>query len=162
MVIDLKRMMNIAGIQTQGRGTHAQWVSSYDVSVSSDGINWKNLGVKTGNTDQSSKVNNLFQERARYVKIAVVRMHSHASMRGDVLLSKTQDPLPSVTLANSDPAQYSFSDVHSSCSNVAQIDSSDGWSVLYFATFLFFILIYGTGALQAVLQDSWLSISRGS
>jgi hypothetical protein len=86
--------------------------------------------VNVCSSDQSTKVNTYVSGKARYVKIAVVRMNSHASMRGDVLLSKTQDPLPLVSLANSDPAQYSFSDVHSSCSNVAQIDSPDGWSVV--------------------------------
>jgi len=32
-------------------------------------------------------------------------------------------------LANSDPAQYTFSDVHTSCSNIAQIDSPGAWFV---------------------------------
>ena len=79
------------------------------------------------NSDASTKVNTYIAGKARYVKIAVVSKNSHASMRGDVLLSRTQAPLPLVTLANSDPAQYTFSDVHSSCSNVATIDAPGGW-----------------------------------
>jgi len=65
MIIDLKRMMNIAGIQTQGRAGTSQWVSAYDVAVSLDGVNWTNLGQKSGNTDETTKVNNLFTARAR-------------------------------------------------------------------------------------------------
>lgn len=34
---------------------------------------------------------------------------------------------PDFVVANSDPAQYTFSDVHSSCSNIATIDAGDGW-----------------------------------
>jgi hypothetical protein len=48
-------------------------------------------------------------------------------MRADVLLSKTQDALPLVNIANSDPAQYTFSDVHSSCTNIATIDAPGAW-----------------------------------
>ena len=61
------------------------------------------------NSDGTTKVNTYIAGKARYVKIAVVSKNSHASMRGDVLLSRTQDPLPPVTLADSTPAQYSFS-----------------------------------------------------
>ena len=63
------------------------------------------------NSDASTKVNTYVTGKARYVKITVVSKNSHASMRGDVLLSRAQDPLPSVTLAYSTPAQYSFSGV---------------------------------------------------
>jgi hypothetical protein len=128
MVIDLKRVMNIEGIQTQGRADCCQqWVSEYAVAVSSDGVAWKLLGQKSGNSDANTKVNNFFQERARYVKISVVSKNNHASMRADVLLSKTQDALPLVNIANSDPAQYTFSDVHSSCTNIATIDAPGAW-----------------------------------
>jgi hypothetical protein len=44
MVIDLKRVMNVEGIQTQGRGTHAQWVSAAEISFSTDGQRWENQG----------------------------------------------------------------------------------------------------------------------
>ena len=44
MVIDLKRVMNVEGIQTQGRGTSAQWVSAADISFSTDGQRWENHG----------------------------------------------------------------------------------------------------------------------
>jgi len=79
------------------------------------------------NSDAATKVNTYVSGKARYVKITVVSKNSHASMRGDVLLSRTQTAIPLVTLANSDPAQYTFSDVHSSCSNIATIDAGDGW-----------------------------------
>jgi hypothetical protein len=62
--------------------------------------------VNVCSSDQSTKVNTYVSGKARYVKIAVVRMNSHASMRGDVLLSKVQAALPPVALANSSPAQY--------------------------------------------------------
>ena len=79
------------------------------------------------NSDCQTKVNTFIGGKARYVRISIVRWSSHASMRGDVLLSRTQDPLPAVVLAQVDPAQYSFSDVHSSCTNIATIDSPGGW-----------------------------------
>ena len=42
MIIDLKRVMNVEGIQTQGRGDcHQQWVSVGDMSFSDDGQRWE-------------------------------------------------------------------------------------------------------------------------
>ena len=42
MTIDLKRVMNVEGVQTQGRGDcHSQWVSAGDISYSVDGQRWE-------------------------------------------------------------------------------------------------------------------------
>jgi hypothetical protein len=42
MIIDLKRIMNVEGIQTQGRGDcHQQWVSVGEMSFSDDGQRWE-------------------------------------------------------------------------------------------------------------------------
>jgi hypothetical protein len=136
--------------------------------------------VNNRSSDQSTKVNTYVSGKARYVKIAVVRMHSHASMRGDVLLSKVQAALPPVALAYSTPAQYRkvlqivhmhalFLTLPSQFFRRALIlqQCSSNRFIRWMVSFIFHsvvvvILIYGTGALQAVLQDSWLSISRGS
>ena len=53
------------------------------------------------------------------MKIAVVEMHSHASMRGDVLLSPNQDGLPAVQVWTPPVSASRFSDAHSSCTNAA-------------------------------------------
>jgi hypothetical protein len=43
MVIDLKMVMNVEGVQTQGRaGPHNQWVSVGEISYSVDGQRWEN------------------------------------------------------------------------------------------------------------------------
>ena len=81
------------------------------------------------NSDCSTKVNTYIAGKARYVKIAVVSKNGHASMRGDVLLSRTQDPLPTVELWTPPASAFKFTDVHSSCTNAAgaMINGNGGW-----------------------------------
>ena len=65
---------------------------------------------------EDSLVQNALEHTAQAVGVSV----------GDAQLQQTTADF---VLANSDPAQYTFSDVHSSCSNIASIDSADGWFV---------------------------------
>ena len=44
MIIDLKRVMNVEGVQTQGRVNGAQWVSGAEIAYSLDGQRWDNQG----------------------------------------------------------------------------------------------------------------------
>ena len=44
MVIDLKRIMNVSGIETQGRVAGGQYVSSAEIAYSTDGLLWDNQG----------------------------------------------------------------------------------------------------------------------
>ena len=85
--------------------------------------------VNICSSDQSTKVNTYVSGKARYVKIAVVKMNSHASMRGDVLLSPNQDGLPAVQVWTPPASAFRFSDVHSSCTNAAgaMINGNGGW-----------------------------------
>jgi hypothetical protein len=88
------------------------------------------------NSDAATKVNTYVSGKARYVRIAVVSKNSHASMRGDVLLSKTQDPLPTVELWTPPASAFKLSDTHSSCTNAAgaMINGQGGWCTANGAT----------------------------
>eukprot|EP00413_Alexandrium_margalefii_P010735 CAMPEP_0204526794 /NCGR_PEP_ID=MMETSP0661-20131031/8628_1 /ASSEMBLY_ACC=CAM_ASM_000606 /TAXON_ID=109239 /ORGANISM="Alexandrium margalefi, Strain AMGDE01CS-322" /LENGTH=625 /DNA_ID=CAMNT_0051532655 /DNA_START=30 /DNA_END=1905 /DNA_ORIENTATION=- len=89
MEIDLGEALGIAGTVTQGRspGRYMQWVSSYKVSYSTDGINYTDLhDIFAGNTNCDDKVTNLFGRRvdARFVRFYPQTWSRHISMRAGV------------------------------------------------------------------------------
>merc|ERR1719356_1796341 len=79
--------MKVNGVVTQGRNDRNQWVTSYQVSTSVDGDNWKNVGTYTGNKDRSTKVKSMFPspESARCVRISALTWRGHLSMRAAAL-----------------------------------------------------------------------------
>ena len=48
----------ISSVTTQGRANSNQWVTSYQLEATKDGVNWVSLGLYTGNTDRSTPVTN--------------------------------------------------------------------------------------------------------
>jgi hypothetical protein len=105
---------------------------------------------------ESDQEDTLVQNALEHIVDAVALSKSDVSVDDAELQQTTTD----FVLANSDPAQYSFSDVHSSCSNIAQIDSPDGWFVFRPRFSRKNIYFWNAGAPQADHQDSWSSISR--
>jgi len=90
MSIDLRSAVSVAGVMTQGRNSDCgcnQWVNRFSIDYSNDNVNWVSLGNFPGNTDQDSVIETIFAEpvTARYVRISVVSVSGHASMRWDAL-----------------------------------------------------------------------------
>eukprot|EP00960_Hanusia_phi_P074325 768213-Hanusia_phi.AAC.3 len=91
MVLDTGMVQSIVGVVTQGRHDANQWVTSYSVQVSEDGLSWKDVHcgrVFPANGDRDSKVKTVFgyPVRARYVMIEPQSWFGHMSMRAGVLL----------------------------------------------------------------------------
>lgn len=90
MSIDLKSAVKVAGVMTQGRDSSCgcnQWVSRFSIEYSTDNSNWVSLGNFPGNSDQDSQIETIFSTpvTARFVRMTVVSVNGHASMRWDVL-----------------------------------------------------------------------------
>lgn len=86
--IDLGVLRTVDGVATQGReGCCDQWVTSYEVRVSTDNVTYMSVGNFTGNSDRSTVVTNLFPARewARYVRIYPTGINNHMSMRAEVI-----------------------------------------------------------------------------
>ena len=101
MTIDLSSIKYVKGTVTQGSGkAHYEWVETYKVSVSTDGVNYNfitetgttpNIGSAqefTGNTDRNTRVTAIFNSpiRARYVRFHPVTFNSYMSMRAGVIV----------------------------------------------------------------------------
>ncbi len=81
----------ITGIQTQGRQTAAQWVTTADIEVSLDNVTWKS--IKTGatmNNNQTTIVNVIFPnvEYAQYVRIKPTGFYGHPTMSLGLLIKQ--------------------------------------------------------------------------
>ncbi|XP_028419313.1 uncharacterized protein LOC114545227 [Dendronephthya gigantea] len=87
--VDFKYRATITEIWTQGRGRHRQWVRSYTVSFSNNGLNFKTYGggrqgkVFNSNNDERSIVKNAIHHVivARFIRIHPISWHHHISMR---------------------------------------------------------------------------------
>ncbi|XP_035672286.1 adipocyte enhancer-binding protein 1-like [Branchiostoma floridae] len=92
--VDVGAETTVAGVITQGRAGADQWVTSYKLRFSRDGITWStyldNLGrdrVFSGNSDRDTEVRHLLEPpvTARYVRFWPQAWNSHLSMRVEVL-----------------------------------------------------------------------------
>ncbi|OON13367.1 f5/8 type C domain protein, partial [Opisthorchis viverrini] len=84
----------VTGIMTQGRGDGSEWVTSFMVSYSDDGNQWKfitdqyaNQKIFEGNTDSFMVKHNYLDEpiKARFVKIHTYTWHNHPSLRVELV-----------------------------------------------------------------------------
>ena len=99
MQIDLGIVVTAYGIVTQGRKPEScpcsQWVTTYTVALSLDGLSWEDLGTTfTGNGDRDTRVVGAFSTRreARYVRILPQSWNEWLSMRAGVLLCEARRP----------------------------------------------------------------------
>ncbi|EKX33788.1 hypothetical protein GUITHDRAFT_44529, partial [Guillardia theta CCMP2712] len=86
MVLDTGSIQSISGVITQGRHDEDQWVTSFKVLVSADGIQWDDVHcgrIFKGNSDRDTKVKTVFDypARGRYVMIEPQTFDKHMSMR---------------------------------------------------------------------------------
>lgn len=89
--IDVGYVHRISGVVTQGRKITDQWVTSYKVMVSKDGVRWFDVqcgSVFQANRDRNTKVVNLFERAviARYVRIFPQTWVNHMSMRAGAII----------------------------------------------------------------------------
>ena len=82
--IDLESVQAVTGVVTQGRSNDAQWMRTYRIQVKTSDGAWVNAVSKTsrsevfnGNTDQTTRVPQLFDEvyQTQQVKLTMVTWH---------------------------------------------------------------------------------------
>lgn len=103
--MDLDSLTKLSGVVTQGRGgsrCHSQWVTSYKVRVSDDGMSWSDVdggNVFSGNTGCHGNVENKFASlvETRFVRIVVQTWNRHISMRSGVILCQDAATMTSTT-----------------------------------------------------------------
>ncbi|KAM6943564.1 retinoschisin 1a [Xenentodon cancila] len=94
--IDLKEVMVVSGILTQGRCDAEEWITKYSVQYRTDEkLNWiyykdqtGNNKVFYGNSDRSSSVQNLLRPPivARYLRILPLGWHTRIALRMELLI----------------------------------------------------------------------------
>ena len=85
------------GVVTQGRHDSDQWVKSYSIQTSIDGVTFEDYNegqVFAANSDRDTKVYNEFgiAVAAQYVRFVVENWEGHISMRADVLICSSSNP----------------------------------------------------------------------
>jgi hypothetical protein len=78
------------GVVTQGRPDAYQWITSYKVEYSNDGVYWDEVddGFSfPGNSDRNTHVKHWFTTpvKARAIRISPKSWHSHIAMRADFI-----------------------------------------------------------------------------
>ena len=74
----------ITGVRTQGRGDAAQWLLTYELEGTKDGVNWVSMGTFTGNTDQNTVIYRSVSNTEadwRGVRIRPLTWNGHPSFR---------------------------------------------------------------------------------
>ncbi|XP_030841953.1 uncharacterized protein LOC115924199 [Strongylocentrotus purpuratus] len=92
---DLRQLHEVSGVMTQGRNMHLQWVNSFRVQYSIDGLTWTAVQnaimagskVFTGNTDSNTIVTNDFSPNVvtRFIRIEPLTWTNHISMRFEII-----------------------------------------------------------------------------
>ena len=83
------RLAHVVGVSTAGRPDYPEWVTQYQVLVTTDGVTWRavdNNRVFVGNTDRTTIVRHNFEApvQALGLRIAIRAWNSHLSMRAAV------------------------------------------------------------------------------
>ncbi len=84
--------VRVTRLVTQGRGNYDQWVTSFKVQYSQDGIYFSDVDngrTFAGNYDRNTKVTSFFNQIvfARLIKIIPVTFNGHMSMRLEVFIN---------------------------------------------------------------------------
>ena len=94
MIIDAGDERPVAGVATQGRSDHDQWVTQFSIATSNDGNAWAEAGSFPGNSDRTTVVQTFIfpTVNARYVRISIEKLHGHSSMRAGILIQTAPAP----------------------------------------------------------------------
>jgi len=89
--VDLGQVETISAVATQGRNSHPQWVTSYSIQYSNDGMNFTDYNggsAFTANTDQNTVVKNDFSPTisARYIRFIPLTFNDRISARFEVYI----------------------------------------------------------------------------
>ena len=89
--VDLGQVEIISAVATQGRESYPQWVKSYRIEYSNDGVNFTSYNggaAFTGNTDQNTIVKNNFTPtiNARYIRFILLTNQDRFSARFEVYI----------------------------------------------------------------------------
>ncbi|XP_066299157.1 uncharacterized protein [Branchiostoma lanceolatum] len=140
----------IAGVITQGRaGLYPQWVTSYKLTFSSDGVEWDTYTeqgqekVFEGNTDKNTEVEHLLVPpvTARFVRFNPLTWYIWASMRVEVLLCAPETCSVEPSGMENAAATITASTTHASCSTERALlnsqpavrDDTDAWGAAWCA-----------------------------
>jgi len=94
IIVDLTTSVMVSGVATQGRGDCCdQWVTSYAIETSEDGLYWEKHGRYKGNFDRRTTCESRlkFPVLARLVKFTAMEYYDNACMRLDVLVYNHDD-----------------------------------------------------------------------
>ncbi|XP_035224885.1 hemocytin-like, partial [Stegodyphus dumicola] len=105
--VDLGRIQPVYGVITKGRSGYPEWVKSYKVLYSRDGIGYAYVSdtngkekIFSGNYDNESPVEHVFERpfEARYVRIQPLTYHRELALRLGILgCAEGMTTLPSTT-----------------------------------------------------------------
>lgn len=89
--MDLGTAQSVAGVVVQGRRDQPQWVTSFQVTASIDGIDWREVGCGMrfeGNGEQNARKKVRFTRpvHAQYLRIYPMSWHGAPAMRAGALL----------------------------------------------------------------------------
>nr|WFD50011.1 nectin variant 3 [Paracentrotus lividus] len=103
--VDLRQLHEVSGVMTQGRNGYSQWVTSFRVLSSLDGLTFTPIpnammagsDIFNGNSDRDTIVTNDFSANfvSRFIRFEPVTWANHISMRFEVLgsiASKVEGP----------------------------------------------------------------------
>jgi len=92
--IDCVVPVRVGGVLMQGRYNADQWITSFQISHSLDGVSWTKLNrTYDGNHDRDSKETIIFDTtiQARYIRIHPTKWFGHISCRIDLLWAEDFD-----------------------------------------------------------------------
>ncbi|XP_031562905.1 uncharacterized protein LOC116298543 [Actinia tenebrosa] len=84
--VDLGKVTKVTRIATQGRSDYSQWVKTYLLQYSTNGVQFSNYGLLTGNKDRNTISGHLLDPPviARYIRVLPKTWYAHISMRLEV------------------------------------------------------------------------------
>ncbi|XP_033111313.1 lactadherin-like [Anneissia japonica] len=154
--VNMRRVLNVSGIITQGRSGHySQWVTSFIVLYSMDAQIWENVTdivgdtmTFAGNDDQDTEVTNMFSSpvMALYIRLTPTSWHEHISLRFEVLICKETENkkainescttnalgmesrrIPSINIQASSELRDNFGARRARLNSVSDSDGHGGW-----------------------------------
>ncbi|KAL9958573.1 hypothetical protein ACROYT_G035603 [Oculina patagonica] len=117
--VDFVRMVTLGQVATQGRPEYAQWVASYSLSYSMNGIDHEmyeqdgSVKIFNANSDQNTIVYNLINPiiLARYIRVLPKTWHGHISMRVEFYECEGYDVFDTEDLLLNSVYLWTFDDV---------------------------------------------------